>query len=150
MIHFEISIPWTSESKIKQMTKEQRDNLRANIFAFKSLHEPTEAFPYLDLNPKYIIDEVELEFLQKMDIPVEVKNFKNTYPHKNEQFNKTGYHFHIPNLGLLEIRFVTVLEDCCTNLLQEHLDKGWKIIAICPPNGQRRPDYIMGSNSKIV
>jgi hypothetical protein len=39
---------------------------------------------------------------------------------------------------------VTNLDDAYTDELQEHLEDGWRIIAICPPNGQRRPDYILG------
>jgi hypothetical protein len=51
---------------------------------------------------------------------------------------------HVPNLGLMSINEVTHLDDCCTDFLQEHLDKGWRILAVCPPNAQRRPDYILG------
>jgi len=50
----------------------------------------------------------------------------------------------IPDLGLLNITEVTWLEDCCTEVLQEHLTDGWRLLAVCPPNAQRRPDYILG------
>ena len=53
-------------------------------------------------------------------------------------------HVHIPNIGLLEIDEVDVMYDECTNRLQERLDGGWRILAVCPPNGTRRPDYIIG------
>jgi hypothetical protein len=36
------------------------------------------------------------------------------------------------------------LDDACTDDVQRHLDEGWKILAVCPPNSQRRPDYILG------
>lgn len=39
---------------------------------------------------------------------------------------------------------VMVLEDACTDKLQEHLEEGWRIIAVCPQRDQRRPDYILG------
>ena len=51
---------------------------------------------------------------------------------------------HIPDVGLMLIDEVTYLEDCCTNLLQDQLNEGWRILAVCPPNAQRRPDYILG------
>lgn len=51
---------------------------------------------------------------------------------------------HVPNLGLLMVNEVTWLEDCCTEVLQEYLDKGWRILAVCPQPDQRRPDYILG------
>lgn len=51
---------------------------------------------------------------------------------------------HVPNLGLLMVNEVTWLEDCCAEVLQEYLDKGWRILAVCPQPDQRRPDYILG------
>lgn len=51
---------------------------------------------------------------------------------------------HIPDLVLLGFNEVQVLDNCCTDSLQEHLDVGWRIIAVCPPNAQRRPDYVIG------
>jgi hypothetical protein len=50
----------------------------------------------------------------------------------------------IPNAGLFEVRSVTVIQDACTDHIQEVLDKGWRIIAVCPPNDTRRPTYVMG------
>lgn len=39
---------------------------------------------------------------------------------------------------------VMLKEDCCTDVLQEELAKGWRIIACCVQKDQRRPDYILG------
>lgn len=50
----------------------------------------------------------------------------------------------IPDIGLLSINEVDWLDDCCTEALQDKLDQGWRILAVCPPNAQRRPDYILG------
>jgi len=35
-------------------------------------------------------------------------------------------------------------EDVCTDVLQQELNNGWRIIAICVQPDQRRPDYILG------
>lgn len=51
---------------------------------------------------------------------------------------------HVPNAALLTYNEVTYLEDSCTDRLQSHLDDGWRILAVCPPHAQRRPDYILG------
>lgn len=53
-------------------------------------------------------------------------------------------HIAIPDIGLLKMRAVTVKEDFCTDALQDLLDEGWRILAVCPPNAARRPDYILG------
>ncbi len=50
----------------------------------------------------------------------------------------------IPDIGLMYIDEVDVLTDACTDDLQRQLDKGWRILAVCPPNAQRRPDYVLG------
>lgn len=50
----------------------------------------------------------------------------------------------VPDMALMKIDEVEVIEDCCTRELQSMLDDGWRILAICPPNAQRRPDYILG------
>jgi hypothetical protein len=54
----------------------------------------------------------------------------------------------IPDLGLLQIDEVTHLDDACTNELQKLLNEGWRILAVCPPNAQRRPDYILGRRKR--
>ena len=50
---------------------------------------------------------------------------------------------HLPGNELLRIHEVQVREDCCTDLLQEQLKAGWRIIAVCP-QPSRRPDYVLG------
>lgn len=49
----------------------------------------------------------------------------------------------IPGPHLLGISRVMIAEDCCTDRLQELLDEGWRLIAICPQEA-RRPDYVLG------
>lgn len=46
--------------------------------------------------------------------------------------------------SLLEIREITYREDYCSEELQELIKEGWKLIAVCPQNNQRRPDYVLG------
>ena len=66
-----------------------------------------------------------------------------------QQFN-TKVGVHISDLGLLNVKEVDVLYDCCTDGLQEWLNEGWRILAICPQPDKRRPDYIMGRNERLV
>jgi hypothetical protein len=55
---------------------------------------------------------------------------------------------HIPNAALFDVNEVDVLEDGCTYELQRLLDEGWRLLCVCPPNSQRRPDYIIGRLNK--
>ena len=45
---------------------------------------------------------------------------------------------------LTRITKVQVIEDCCTDVLQQHLNDGAQIIAVCVQPDQRRPDYVLG------
>lgn len=58
--------------------------------------------------------------------------------------DKSGIIVHIPNQELFSIKECMVLNDCCTDALNDHIRNGWRILAICPQPNQRRPDYIMG------
>lgn len=53
-------------------------------------------------------------------------------------------HVHVPGFGLLMLNEVDMEYDCCTDVLQDRLNKGWRIIAACPQPDKRRPDYILG------
>lgn len=55
---------------------------------------------------------------------------------------------HVADMGILMIDEVMVCDDYCTDALQKDLDNGWRILAVCPPNAQRRPDYIMGRRKR--
>lgn len=54
----------------------------------------------------------------------------------------------VPNASLFSVTQVTWIEDACTNELQGYLDRGWRILAVCPPNDTRRPTYILGRMDK--
>lgn len=82
--------------------------------------------------------------LSALGVEYSVKKFKGTYIANPTEAVNNHLHVHIPNIGLLMIDEVTWLEDECTEELQRKLDDGWRILAVCPPNSQRRPDYILG------
>lgn len=48
-----------------------------------------------------------------------------------------------PGPNLLNVNETMLMEDACTDALQENLENGWRIIAVCP-QPQRRPDYVLG------
>lgn len=48
-----------------------------------------------------------------------------------------------PGPALMDIAETLLLEDSCTDRLQEHFAAGWRLLAICP-QPQRRPDYVLG------
>ena len=54
----------------------------------------------------------------------------------------------VPDMALMYIDEVQILTDYCTDQLQEALNDGWRILAVCPPNSQRRPDYVIGRRKR--
>lgn len=52
-----------------------------------------------------------------------------------------------PSINLMSVDETLLIADACTNEVQQRLDYGWRILAICP-QPQRRPDYILGRKSK--
>lgn len=53
-------------------------------------------------------------------------------------------HQHQPNSALFSVAETMLMENSCTDALQEKLAEGWRIIAVQPQPDQRRPDYILG------
>lgn len=62
---------------------------------------------------------------------------------KQVEFNQRC-EVHVPNLGLLNVNNLAYATDYCTESLQDRLQEGYRILAVCPQPDQRRPDYILG------
>lgn len=124
-------------------------------------------FPMAHKSGDYIYDatglvEINLlqEIIRKVDVEVKIKPFKgNAFFARNGDIDERlsclegqlellrethTVQMHLPNFSLLTFNQVSVLEDYCTNRLQEKLNEGWRIIAVCPPLSERRPTYIVG------
>lgn len=96
---------------------------------------------------EFLIDDEDASLLSNFDIEFKIKKFKGqmkvAVPGAPSSDAQT-VHVHVPNVGLLSMTEVTWIEDACTEDLQRKLDDGWRILCVCPPNNQRRPDYILG------
>lgn len=78
----------------------------------------------------------------------EVEKILNSIKERDTTLLNTRLHVSVPNLGLLVMNSVSLLQDACTDALQRKLDEGWRILAICPQPDQRRPDYILGRHEQ--
>lgn len=89
-------------------------------------------------------------WLTARGITFEVKNYKGCLPLSAVIPVADGFvksitvQVSVPHVGLLMMNEVMVEENCCTDRLQSRLDDGWRILCVCPPNAQRRPDYVLG------
>lgn len=145
-----INLDYANSEIVKKLSREAYTELQVNCWGLRlqPWPETSEEKPtWYNYGEDVICDmHTEAPILQKHGIKFQIKEFKNTYKAEGRQPDGSTYHLHIaiPNIGLLSLNEVTWLEDACTRDLQTHLDEGWRILAVCPPNGTRRPDYILG------
>jgi hypothetical protein len=51
---------------------------------------------------------------------------------------------HVGGGLIAQFNRLMLLEDACTDGVQNSLNNGWRIIAVCVQPNQRRPDYVLG------
>jgi len=152
-----IEVDYKATTIIKEMSPEQRQALRDNIPQMKLSADDAKWFSYD--NPFMADLSTDGELLISLGIEFTIKRFKSTYmvagvKHGWDRKNKSleqrvvNIQVAIPNMLLFAVDEVQLLEDACTDDLQRLLSEGWRILAVCPPAAQRRPDYILGRTSK--
>lgn len=126
----------------------------------EAYHELREGIPFLDLPlnrekaPEYRWTNVVIDLtregalLTKHGIEYVIKRFKACRKVKVE--GQVNIQVAIPNLLLFSVNEVDWLEDACTQDLQNHLDDGWRILAVCPAENSRRPTYILGRTKEAA
>jgi hypothetical protein len=140
---------WDTSAQIKALSPERYAEFVAQ-------------FPDIGLKPEYpkegeyvycsdiFATMEELEAITAYGVEPNVKkvkglHYQNGIPAPASPANNiTITNVHVPNAALFEVTKVNWLEDTCTENLQRQLDAGWRILAVCPSNDARRPDYILG------
>lgn len=147
-----INLEYGVSNIIKQFDRDKYEKFRLTTDDFLELPEWKEDAleqPSHYIYGKKIIDlSTHGQLLTSYGIKFEVVNFQKSYmlnrPAAGPDETHSHIHIAVPNIGLLMIDEVHWLDDACTQELQRYLDDGWRILAVCPPNGVRRPDYILG------
>jgi len=85
-------------------------------------------------NLTYMLNEIEEKF--------NTIN-KNLDLFNNQQFNQK-VNVHVGGGLIVTYNDLKLMEDSCTDALQNELNDGWRIIACCVQPNQRRPDYVLG------
>lgn len=143
-IEFTYSLP----DRIRELSEEQWAELRTHP-VFADCPAVRDGEPDYKLRPTSmttIADADDIAFFERFGLRFDIRRVKGVrYPGKEAltavpQIAVVS----VPNIALYEVNEVKLLDNACTDLLQKHLDDGWRILAVCPPNDQRRPDYILG------
>lgn len=152
-----VELSYQAQKEIEKLSFESYNELRERVWG---LQLPEWKDPAQDPHPvkswyrygETIMADLneEVPWLKRFSITHTIKDIKGHYKVAGQDAvgNTTNISVHLPNIGLLMITEVTWLDDACTQDLQRHLDDGWRIIAVCPPNGTRRPDYILGRSKE--
>ncbi len=98
----------------------------------------TDAMELVVESPTDVAEEYFLKTMTIMEkYQTQLERFsENTF---NEKCN-----VHTGGNALTEYNQLMLCEDVCTDELQHKLQKGWRILSVCPQPDQRRPDYILG------
>lgn len=146
-----IEIAYSAGDFVRKLDRDRYNQLRqeAEILYLPEWTDGENEPPYWSMYGSQTLAVVPQDtlVLDKWGVGYTVVNFRNTYRVEDPDTHQ-HVHVHIPNFELLSIREVTHLDDACTDALQRLLNEGWSIIAVCPPNATRRPDYILGRAEK--
>lgn len=105
---------------------------------------------HIDQVPIQILNENKSNISYFKGVKSMVENAIHRDAGEMKRINSGAINIHLPSIDLFHIDQTLLLEDSCTDKLQEHLNEKWRIIACIPRPGQRRPDYIMGRNSALI
>ena len=146
MLMVKIGFGWDDAERVKKMDTEAYEKLRLD-FPDLGLPASDSRGSYITLEPGYFEME-EVEKLISYGLKPQVSKIRGLhYPHDLPA--PAGSTTQITNVScanhaLFMVDEVDWLENACTQELQTRLDGGWRILAVCPSNDARRPDYILG------
>ena len=112
-----------------------------------SLEELHNSFEVVDL---IRVIEAGVDDTFKIDIEALADKISGSIIGKTtENIYNQRLEIHQPNSPLFMYNDYKVLTDICTEALQEEIDRGWRVVCVCPQPDQRRPDYIMARYDKL-
>lgn len=113
------------------VTGDQLLNMISRKIEYTMKHEAN-----IKQEPATLIDALQkaLDKINNLSVP-----FYDSAPNFNEKVE-----VHVPGNLLMTFNQSMLLSDSCTDALQDQLNAGWRVIAVCPQPDQRRPDYILG------
>lgn len=142
------TLPYDTDKKIMALSAESYERLRKEVnseFRGYLPQDPSEFKSFWVRDA--VMDSMEVEAWENAGFEVTMKRVRGLYkkhPTADSPIPPTMLQVAVPGLGLLQVNKVHLMEDACTDALQEMLEDGWRILAVCPANDTRRPTYILG------
>ena len=150
---FAASLPYNSLTRMREIDEAAWNSLRDNLPAGRLPPFGARGDYWQPARDEWVCDMAEALVWSEAGIGLEVNRLKGvSYPvHPTDALRgalngapPTVLNISVSNAGLYDVRSVTYQENACTDALQAMLDRGWRLLAVCPPNDARRPTYILG------
>lgn len=137
------------EDKLKKLTPRQWDDWkrRAVSMAKHFTAETNQANFKPGWVSELMMDGEEVEAWGDAGINITMSRVKGLASN-SEELHKTVYQMSVANSGLMNIQKLDILEQGEVRDVQYMLDRGWRIVAVCPSNKGDLPDYVMGHFEK--
>lgn len=139
-------LPWEASKTLAKMEPHVYATLRRRVPQLE-LPENQAEVTKQPFYKEFLMNDAEVAAVEEAGLEVQCSRFRGLASNSRD-VHQTVYQISVANVGLMQIQRVEVLEDCCTHELQTWLDRGWRILAVCPPNDARRPAYVMGHFEK--
>lgn len=145
-----IELDYSNSAKLKELEPEDYDRLREAFKSFKFPDTQEEIQSYSSYSGIEFVSD--LSMMTEMGLKPALSRIRGQFsephalriPTDSRQPQPSIVNISIPNNSLFSVRRVIVIEDSCTDNLQSYLKLNWRIVAVCPPNDTRRPDYVLG------
>jgi hypothetical protein len=150
-----------STEEREKLTEDEKEKIIHKMYEEYSAQEKKE----LDIVDRKAVVDINLclsecSFIpitvrKKVYIDVEVKTRVEDFTELAEKFERSigkipknlfnnKCEVHIGGSLLMTVNDLKLLENSCTDVIQENLNHGWRIVACCVQPDGRRPDYILG------
>ena len=133
-------------------TSNEQELLRkaAPIHAADITFDDKGNFEQWHLDFVYDVDVLPVEWLKSLQIKRRIASDTiELLVHREQTVINQKVNVAVPGFGLLAMAHAMLASDCCTDDLNDYLNDGWRILAICPQPDQRRPDYILGKPKEV-
>lgn len=140
---------YSLKAGLLKLSPEEYTAAKKELF-FLSVELPEEQQKLSDYwGGETIVDEAGISIICKYHPDAKFKRVKGllyNHPAQQKETIQQVTQIHVANLGLFAIERLLLLEDACTNEINEMISGDWKIIAVIPANDARRPTYILGTS----
>ncbi|MBS7703264.1 hypothetical protein [Chelatococcus asaccharovorans] len=148
-----IHLDWKASTTIRELPRDKWEDLRQGVrqLNLPEWKEADEKAPYFHLSEEILVDlATHGGCLTRNGVRFEITHFEHAYRTRgtDERGDEHHLHVHVPDQSLLSISEVEQIPNADLWDVQRRLDDGWHILAVCPPNGTMKPDFIMGRSRR--